>query len=280
MNMSIFKERLIAAFENHLGSLVGMLPMLLSGLVIILVGYLLAKLVRYLVQRLVRTAGIERMAERQGLERTLSGLGGIAAVAGKLVFWLVLLFFMLAAAEVMELTLVTDGMRYFFAYLPKLLSALAVFLLGLWLAQKARSLTDGLSASMGIAGGRILGRLFFGIIVLFMGITALNVAGLDTTLITSNILLFFGGMLVAFSVAYGMASRDILTNILSSYYGKERFLPGQRVRIGADEGEIVRIDSIAVTLRTSDRTVLIPASKLITERIEVLSDRAEHPADR
>jgi small-conductance mechanosensitive channel len=221
----------------------------------------------------VGSTPLGRLAERQGLDRVLHRLGGTAEVLGKLVFWLVFLFFILAAAEVADLTVITDGMRSFFGYLPRLLTAAGVLLLGIWLGQKVRTLINGLIGPMGLTGGKVLGQLLFGLIVLFMGITALNMAGVDTTLITSNILIFFGGVLVAFSVAYGMASRDILTNILSSYYGRDRFSVGQTVRIGEDEGVIERIDSISMTLRTKDRTVLIPTSKLITERIEVLDER-------
>lgn len=276
MNASLFQDRLQAAFDHYLGKLVALLPVLLGGLVILLVGYGLAKLLQYATRRLVRSTGLERLAERQGVERTLQRLGGTVFVMGKLVFWLVFLFFILAAAEVMGLTLITDGMRGFFGYLPRLLTALGVLLFGIWLGQKVRAVANGLAGPMGISGGKVLGRLLFGLIVFFLGITALNVAGLDTTLITSNVLIFFGGILVAFSVAYGMASRDILTNILSSYYGKDRFSPGQIVRIGSDEGEIERIDSISLTLRTKDRVVLIPTSKLITERIEVLEPKSDH----
>jgi small-conductance mechanosensitive channel len=82
-----------------------------------------------------------------------------------------------------------------------------------------------------------------------------------------------GGTLIAFSVAYGFASRDILSNMLSSYYGRDRFHVGQRVRIGDDEGVIERIDSMSLTLRTHDRIVMIPTRTLITERIEVLDEK-------
>ena len=110
--------------------------------------------------------------------------------------------------------------------------------------------------------------------MLFMTITALNVAGVDTTLITSNILLVIGGVLLAFAIAYGFAAREILTNILSSYYGKDRFKTGMRIRVGNDEGIIERIDSISITLRVADKLVLLPTKQLVSERIEILEEPA------
>ena len=43
-----------------------------------------------------------------------------------------------------------------------------------------------------------------------------------------------------------------------------------RIKVGEDEGVIDRIDSMTVTLRTVKGEVLIPTSRLITERIEIL----------
>ncbi|MGV3637426.1 MAG: hypothetical protein ACO1NQ_07225, partial [Flavobacteriales bacterium] len=107
-------------------------------------------------------------------------------------------------------------------------------------------------------------------------------AGVDTTLITTNIQIILGGLLLAFGVAYGFAARDVLSNILGSYYGNERFKPGMHVRIGEDEGVIERIDSVSMTLRKSDRVVMIPSKRLVTERIEVLDENrtSETRADR
>ncbi|MFT3885358.1 MAG: mechanosensitive ion channel [Flavobacteriales bacterium] len=275
-----FKERLIAAFDVYFAHALNTLPAVAGGLVVLALGYGLAKLLQWITRRVIRSTGLEGVAERNGLERVLKRLGGTAFVAGRIMYWITFIFFVLAAAEVMDIALITDALRRFFGYIPRLLTALAVLVAGIWLGQKVRGVANGLSGSMGLAGGKVVGQIIFGIIVVFMGITALNVAGIDTTLITSNILLFLGGVLLAFSVAYGMASKDILTSILGSYYGKDRFEPGQVVRIGNDTGVIERIDSVSMTIRTVDRIILIPASKLITERIEVLDHDADRPIER
>jgi hypothetical protein len=280
MTLPPFKDRITAAFDVYFSQALNALPSIVGGLVVLAIGYGLAKLLQWVTRRLMRSTGLEALADRNGLDRVLKRLGGTAFVAGKLVYWVVFIFFVLAAAEVMDIALVTDALRRFFGYMPRLITAMAVLVAGIWIAQKVRSVANGLSGSMGLAGGKVVGQILFAIIVIFMGITALNVAGVDTTLITSNILLFLGGILLAFSVAYGMASRDILTNILGSYYGRDRFEPGMVVRIGNDMGVIERIDSVSMTIRTPDRIILIPASKLITERIEVLDHEEDQVIER
>ncbi|HEY0977487.1 MAG TPA: hypothetical protein VGE21_08460 [Flavobacteriales bacterium] len=270
MDFANIRSRLNEAFGNYLDSVLSALPGLAGGLLLLLFGYALAYVARWSVRRILRSSGLVNLAQRAGFERLLERFGGTAEVFSRVVFYLILLFFVMATAEVMEFTLVVDGLRRFFSYLPRLLTAVAVLLFGIWTAQRIRTVMDGLSTTMGLSGGRVIGTLLFGIVVLFMSITALNVAGVDTTLITSNILLLMAGLLLSFAIAYGFASRDILTNILGSFYGRDRFSTGMRLRIGSDEGVVEKIDSIALTLRCADRSIVIPASRLVTERIEVL----------
>lgn len=274
MDLTHLTDRVIHAFDAHLGVLLDALPGLLSGLLVLLVGWLIARVLRWTTGRLLKRLGLDAAAEKSGLDRQLQRFGGLklSKLIGLVVYWAVLLVFLLAAADVMGLDTVTRGVEGFLAYLPTLLSALAIFVIGLVIAEKVKQGMSTLMSSVGIGGGKVVAQVLFGLVALFMTITALNVAGIDTTLITSNILIVIGGVLIAFGIAYGLAARGILTNILSSYYGRDRIKPGQRIRIGQDEGVVERIDSIAITLDTGDRKVMLPCSVLTTERIEVLGE--------
>ena len=274
MDLTHLTDRVIHAFDAHLGVLLDALPGLLSGLLVLLVGWLIARVLRWTTGRLLKRLGLDAAAEKSGLDRQLQRFGGLklSKLIGLVVYWAVLLVFLLAAADVMGLETVTRGVEGFLAYLPTLLSALAIFVIGLVFAEKVKQGMSTLMSSVGIGGGKVVAQVLFGLVALFMTITALNVAGIDTTLITSNILIVIGGVLIAFGIAYGLAARGILTNILSSYYGRDRIKPGQRIRIGQDEGVVERIDSIAITLDTGDRKVMLPCSVLTTERIEVLGE--------
>ncbi len=281
MDLNVIRDSIAAAFDTYLAGILAALPALVSGLVVLLIGWSLARLVRHLLTKGLEKAGADPMAERVGFAAILGRFGGLTLtrLIALLVYWALLLVFVMAAANVMGLDGVTAAVERFFGYLPTLLMAIAVFLLGLWGGEKARDMADTVLSSMGIGGGKVVASALFGIIVLFMTITALNIAGVDTSLITSNILIVVGAVLIAFSIAYGFAARNILTSILSSYYGKDRLKKGQRVRIGQDEGVIEAIDSISITLVTADRKVLIPCSVLVEQRIEILSEPEGDEAD-
>lgn len=271
MDLSFFQERLPQAFNTYAGAFIDRLPALLTGVFVLGLGYLLANGIRWAVCR-VGERTLDPLAQRSGLDRVVARFGGFTAarLVGSIVWWLVILLVILGASEVMGLSLVSRAVEKAFSYLPILLTALSIFVLGIWGSDKVSRLVSQLGNVVELSSGRVVGRILAGILLVFASITALNVAGVDTSLITTNIQIILAGVLLAFGVAYGFAARDVLSNILGSYYGNERFKPGMRVRIGEDEGVIERIDSVSVTIRKHDRLVMIPCKQLVTERIEVL----------
>ncbi len=272
MDLNYIGERIQLAFYTYFGGLMDHLPGILSGLVVILIGWLVAKLIRWLVERLGNST-LDPLADRSGLNRAVGRLGGFSfgKIVAAITFWVILMVFVLAASDLMGMDLVGLAIQKVFAYVPTLFTALAIFVFGIWGGDKLNKVIVQLSNATGLVGGRIVARVLAAIAIIFASITALNVAGVDTTLITANIQIILAGLLLAFAVAYGFAARDILTNILGSYYGSERFKPGMHVRIAQDQGVIVRIDSVSMTLRCGDKEVLIPSGRLVTERIEVLA---------
>lgn len=274
--LELIVQRVEHAFSATLAALIDRSPSLLLAAVVLLVGWLLARLVRWIITRMSAVGRLEALAERTGVGKVLrrGGMNGLGMLFGAIAFWGVILLTVMLAAEVLGMTPVIEGIERVFAYLPTLLAALSVFVFGYWLADKARFVMGAMGEAMGIGGGRVIGRVLFVVILLFLSITALNVAGVDTTLITSNILIVVGSLFVAFSIAYGFAAKEILANILSSYYGKDRFKPGMRIRINGEEGIIERIDSISITLRGPGKLVILPTSVLVKDRIEILDDSA------
>ncbi|MBP6313817.1 MAG: mechanosensitive ion channel [Flavobacteriales bacterium] len=271
MDLNYILDRLATSFDTYLSGIIDALPSVIVGIIVLLIGWTFAKLIRMILKRTVN-GKLDDLAQKSGIASVLRkvGIHSFGKFIGMLIYGGIMLVFLMAAADIMGMTRVQDGVSSFFAYLPTLITAITIFMAGLWVGEQVSTVITNLTETMGISGGRSMGKVLGGIMVLFISITALNVAGVDTELITSNLQIILAGVLFAFGLAYAYASRNILTNILSSFYGKDRFKPGMRIKVGEDEGIIDRIDSMTVTIQTVKGEVLIPTSRLITERIEIL----------
>lgn len=247
------------------------LPRFAIALVLLIIGWLLAKFVSRLLVRILQTIPVDALGEKIKTIDFFANLDfKLSSLIGKLFYWVIMTIFFTTAAETMGLTSISDGIKNLLAYLPKLLSAAVFFVIGALAANGIKAIIDAACASMGLPTGKIISLFVFYFLIVMISITTLNQAGLDTQIITQNVSIATAAIFFAFSIAYGFASRDILANLLASFYSKDKFSIGQRIRIDGIEGEIIRMDSTSVTLNTAESEIVMPLQKLLNSTVEIL----------
>ena len=80
-----------------------------------------------------------------------------------------------------------------------------------------------LTKSLGGNAGAVLGNILYYFIMLMVVITAMDQMGIQTDLISKNILIIVAAVLVAGGLAYSYAASEIMRNMLSSFYSKKNF---------------------------------------------------------
>jgi small-conductance mechanosensitive channel len=126
--------------------------------------------------------------------------------------------------------------------------------------------------SLGSGAGKLIAGALYYFILILISITALNQTGIDTSLISNNLILMIGVLLLAGGLAYAYAARDIMRNMLSSFFGKSNFREGQRIRLDTIEGTILKIDKISVTIDSDGKKVVIPSAELLNNRVVIIED--------
>jgi hypothetical protein len=149
-------------------------------------------------------------------------------------------------------------------------AAIMIFV-GIMIADAMKNAVVNICKSLKIDSGRLLGSIVFSFFLIIVVIAALKQAGIETSLLESSFNLIIGGVIFAFAVGYGMASRDVLSNILSSFYSKNKFKEGQVIAIDGVKGEILTMDITSITLSTGDSQTIFPLSTLQNKQVEVFN---------
>lgn len=247
-------------------------PKLLFALLILIVGRIVAGLIRRVIQRVLSLAGIDRLAERLNDIDLVQRSGmriALSAVAGQMVFYLLMLAFVIFATDVLGIPAITDMVRDLIDYLPALFSAFVLFLLGLFLADMIRGIVQAACQSMGIPSARLIGTVVFYFLFITVAVSALAQAKINTGFIASNLTVIVGALALAFAVGYGLAARDLISNYIASHYNRDKVQVGQDVRIAGVRGKVVHIDATSLILQTPDKAVIVPMSKMMTEKVEI-----------
>ena len=138
--------------------------------------------------------------------------------------------------------------------------------LSLYSGEDQRNILDTFK-SMQISGSSLVSNIAFYVIVVFVSITALNQAGVNTEIITSNLTLILGSVLVSFTIAFGLGARDIITRLLFGFYTRRNFEIGQHIKTKKIEGVIQEIDNICISIKTEQGIVIMPIKHFVDLKV-------------
>ncbi len=253
--------------------LMNALPNILGALLLLLIGWLLARVAMYATRRVMQARALQQFTTRLNKFPLFQRQGvnlDSTAIISRFVHWVILLFFLVAASETLGWTAVSRTIGNLIGYLPALLSAIIILIIGLYIAQLVRSFIRTTLESLELGSARLLSGLAYYTIATIVVLTAMDQAGVDTGIITSNLILIIGSVMAAFAISFALASKDILQNILATFYSRQNFKVGDRIKIEALEGEIIKMDSVSVVIRTGNSEVVLPSYTLISQKIEKL----------
>lgn len=259
--------------QNLWYDFVNFLPQLLKGLAFLIIGWLVIKFILYIIKKALGLTNIDALPEKLNVDE-IFGNSSIKIQPTKIIIttikWILIFVFVIVASELLGLKMVSEQLSNLIAYLPKLISALIIFAVGIYLANIVKKAVAGMFASLELTGGNLVGNIIFYLIAVIVSVTALNQAGINTDLITNNLSIIFASILAAFTISFGLGSRDIIKRLLFGYYSRKNLQVGNKIKTENFEGIIKSIDNISVILEVENKTLIIPIKEIVDNKIEVL----------
>jgi len=268
-NYSKYSSLLTESFDNFVRTLGNYIPSLLGAVVLLLVGIGLAWVLRWLILRL--GSGIDRLYHRFGLGSNLSLRWPVSRIVSGIVFWLTMLFFAAAAAEVLSLPGLTEWLNKLIAFLPAVMVTLLIIVAGILLSDYIRDRVRVSAASIGLEQAELLSAVVRLIILTIAVILARQHLGLDVGVVEDIMVIAVAAFLAAVALAFGLGASLTVTNIISSHYVRKLYRTGQRIRINDIEGTILEMTPTAVIIDTEEGRIVVP-SKSFNEHVSALLD--------
>ena len=263
---------------NQLG---GFLPRLGGALLLLLVGIVVARVLARVLRRALRMAGLDSASERWGVADVLerAGLGRslahVLAVALRISLTVVVVF---AALSLLGLQFLSQSLNEGVLFLPKVLAALALLLIGVVLAGFVRERVDRTATQwdLPIPLGSALQMVVLAIFV----ITAAAQLTISTVLLMVLVSILLAAAAAPFAIAFGLGGRDVARSLSAGRYVRAAFEEGQTIRIDGMRGSIESIEPSATVLRTEDARIRVPNHVLLSQTvvIEEPENGAEAPS--
>ncbi len=246
----------------------------ISAALIILIGWLVAKGTSFILKSFLSKIGIDKLGDKiQNMEvlKKYSFDFKLSSIIASIVYILIMLFLSIAAADTLGVPAISNMFLMLVNFIPKLIVAIIMTLLGLFLSDLARKFVDSLCKSFNIKAGKLISMAVFFFLSFISVIMAMGQAGINTKLLESSFNIMIAGLALAFSIGYGIASKDILINILSSIYSRRKYNIGDLIEILGVKGTIKSIDNTNIILDSEGNSVSFPLKVLQTEKITVFT---------
>lgn len=262
----------MSSLEDIWSNILSGLPKVFGFIGFVLLAWIFIRVLLYVVKKALNKTKIDEWSKR--LSKTeIFGNTTINIVLTTVILsvlkWLLVLIFILIGADIFGLNMVSEGIGSFIAYLPRLLTSLFIFVGGVYVGTLSKKAIHSMFKSLDLTGGNLVANIAFYLIVVFISIAALDQAGIDTSILKSNLTLIIGSILLSFTIAFGLGSRDVIKRLLFGYYSRKNFEIGDRIKVRDIEGVLIAIDNICIVVRTSNGKVVMPIKEIVDEIVTV-----------
>lgn len=183
-----------------LNQVIGILPNVLVALILIAVGSFVAKLIGNLLENLLETAGINNYSKYLFAKEEANF--ELSAIITQVVRAIIIVFFFIQAIQVLNLEVFNAIGSALLAYLPSLISALAIVILAIIASNLVANFLQKVTDSPLVI---TIVRYLIIIFAVFMALDQLKFA---QHIVQSTFTIVLGALAVAFALAFGLGGRD------------------------------------------------------------------------
>jgi Mechanosensitive ion channel, conserved TM helix len=201
-------------------------PRLAAAVGILMVGFVLARLVERGIGYVLRRIGFDRWMREGGVTEALERAGTTldpSAVLGKLMFWAIMLLVIILGANALGVSAVSVLFGELLAYIPNVIAAVIVLVLGILLGEFMKDLVLASAGSLG--GAHTLARSAKAAVILLATFMALEQLDIAQDIVLVFFIAVVGAAALAAGIAFGIGGREIAAEIVREWYSRGRVPP-------------------------------------------------------
>ena len=212
-----WENLIVDPIRQMLTRIMAYLPVLLGALIILIVGWLVAKAIRRIVDWLLKVVRFDMLADKAGISETLrKGDLKISTrdVVSGIVYWLIMILVLVMAVDALGLPKASDVLASLFAYVPKVIAALLVLVVAMFLASFVTGIVRIAAGNAKLPKPELLAGICRWAIIVFAVTISLAQLGIAPGLVTGSFNIILGGIVLALALAFGLGGKDAAARYL------------------------------------------------------------------
>lgn len=222
MILQTWGDVIVASLQQVWASVANFLPFLIGAVMVFIIGWIIAVSLGKLVEQVVRALKVDNLLAKLDLEKAMERAGwrlNSGAFLGALVKWFLIVVFLLAAANILGLTQVSDFLRDVLLYIPNVVVAALILIIAALVAATVEGLVRGSVSAAGY-NGSLVGVVARWSIWVFAFVAALLQLGIATALLQTVVTGLVAALALAFGLSFGLGGKDAAASFLDRVRGE------------------------------------------------------------
>jgi hypothetical protein len=212
-----WENLIVEPVTQMLTKMMAYLPVLLGALVILIVGWLVAKAIKRIIDWLLKLIRLDALADKAGISEILKK-GNLKISAGEvissLVYWLIMIMVLVMTVDALGLPKASDVLASLFAYVPRVIAALLVLVVAMFLASFVSGIVRTAAGNANLPKPEIFAGISRWAIIIFAVTISLEQLGIAPLLVTATFNIILGGVCLALAIAFGLGGKDTVAKYL------------------------------------------------------------------
>ena len=238
-----WSDAMFTSLAAAMALLFSAVPKIIGFALIVIAGWFIASLMERGLAAMLRAIRFNDLSERAGLSDFVRKMGmntDASGMIGLVVKWFVRLIALVVAFDALGLPAVSDVLRQLLLWLPNVVVALVVLVIGGLAARALSNVVRGAASEAGLSNANFLAKAATVVVWAFAIVVAVNQLGIATELVNTLFMAVVGALALGAGLAFGLGGRETAAEILRKWYGKAQERSGQMKEMAQNMGDPAR----------------------------------------
>lgn len=223
MLVETWSQALAGSFQGLASGVIAYVPNLVIAIILFVVGWVVGDAVGLWVAKLMRAVKVDRVLEKLDIHVLLQRAGyrlDSGLFLGTLVKWFIILGFLVAALDVLQLQQINVFLREVLVYVPRVIIATLILIIAAVVADVLQKIVVASAKAATVSSAELFGGITKWLIWLFAFVMALEQLGLIGPFLQIFMTGIVATITIALGLSFGLGGKEAATSFINKLRGE------------------------------------------------------------
>jgi hypothetical protein len=222
MLVESWSQALAGSFQGLASGIIAYVPNIVIAVILFVIGWVVGDAIGVWVSKIVRALKIDRVLEKLDLHVLMQRAGyrlDSGAFLGTLVKWFVILGFLVAALDVLQLAQINEFLRQVLVYIPRVIVATLILIIAAIVADVLQKIVVASARAAAVSSAELFGGITKWLIWIFAFVMALEQLGLVGPFLQIFMTGIVATITIAVGLSFGLGGKEAAENFINRLRG-------------------------------------------------------------